>query len=249
MSIRPPPLKTAAALVIGNEILSGKVAEANVVELARTLRLLGVRLCRVVTVEDEPTVIATEVTTLRTSHDVLFTSGGVGPTHDDVTVEAIARSFGVPVVTDGPTLALIERIYAERVTEGHRRMARIPEGACQVTLPDMPWPTTVMGNVWVLPGVPEVFRSKLAVVRSCITGACTFFSKAAYLSTEEPELVSLLDSLVAEYPDVLIGSYPVWSNPDYRTRITFDGPEAHRVELACDALLAALPPEQIVRVD
>jgi molybdopterin-biosynthesis enzyme MoeA-like protein len=245
----PQVLRTAAALIIGNEILSGKVAEANVVELARTLRLMGVRLCRVLMVEDDLAVIAEELSRLRQTYNVVFTSGGVGPTHDDMTIEAVARSFGVAVVEDAKTRALIEHIYGERTTPGHLRMARIPEGACQLTLPDMPWPTTMIGNVWVLPGVPEVFRSKLAVVRTCLTGGHCFHTRTAYLTVDEPELVALLDQLVLAHPEVLIGSYPVWSNPEYRTRITFDGADRDQVQTACDDLTSQLTSAQLLRVE
>src|SRR4051812_18319742 len=122
-------MRTAAALIIGNELLSGKTAEANLHVLARELRALGVLLRRVVMVLDDVEVIAREVTELSASHDVVFTSGGVGPTHDDVTMESVARAFDVGVVISPVLERLICGYYGERCTEGHLLMARVPDGA------------------------------------------------------------------------------------------------------------------------
>src|SRR5271170_6015679 len=151
-------MRTAAALIIGNELLSGKIAEANLLVLARALRELGVLLSRAVLVLDDVAVIAREVRELSASHDVVFTSGGAGPTHDDVTIEGVARAFGAGMVTAPELEALIRRHYGERTTVDHLLMARVPEGARLVSSASVPWPTVVMRNVWVLPGVPEVFQ-------------------------------------------------------------------------------------------
>ena len=120
--------RTAAALVIGNELLSGKIADENVVVLARTLQRIGVRLERVVMVRDDLEVIAEEVRALSEQHDVVFTSGGVGPTHDDLTVDAIAAAFEVDVVRSPPMEAMLRQYYGDEITEGHLRMARSPAG-------------------------------------------------------------------------------------------------------------------------
>src|SRR5262245_43845403 len=123
------PTRTAAALLIGNELLSGKIHEANLVELARTLRAVGVNLRRVVMVPDDLDVIAAEVRALHAAYDVVFTSGGVGPTHDDITIEAIAKAFDVPAVVDATFEAMLREVYGDRMTDGHRRMALVPQGA------------------------------------------------------------------------------------------------------------------------
>ena len=141
MSAPLPPPASAAALVIGNELLSGKVEEANVVVLARTLRGLGVELRRVVVILDDIDEIAREVKALSKSHDWVFTSGGVGPTHDDVTVEGVAKAFGVAAV-EHPFLAKqLRDHYKERCTDGHLRMALVPEGATLETSAEIRWPT------------------------------------------------------------------------------------------------------------
>ena len=241
-------MRTAAALIIGNELLSGKIPEANLLVLARTLRELGVLLSRAVLVLDDVAVIAGEVRELSASHDVVFTSGGVGPTHDDLTIEGVARAFGAGVVTAPELEALIRRHYGERTTVDHLLMARIPEGARLVSSASVPWPTVVMRNVWVLPGVPEVFQMKLPHIRGELGGDAPFFSLAVFTRLDEGDLKPLLDSVVAAHKGVEIGSYPKWHDPEYRTKLTFDGLDEAAVRAARDAFVAGLPAEALVRV-
>ena len=241
--------KTAAVLVIGNELLSGKVEEANVPVLARTLRALGVELRRVVMVPDEIPTIAREVRELAKAHDWLFTSGGVGPTHDDVTIEAVARAFDVPVVVSASMEKMIRDHYRERVTDGHLRMALIPEGASLEVTNEIRWPTVLIQNTWVMPGIPEVFRMKLPVIVSRIGQSQAFVSRAVYTKMDEGDLKPLLDAVVAAYPDVDVGSYPKWLDPSYKTKLTFDGRDEPRVNAARDAFVATLPPGEPQRIE
>ena len=236
------PAPTAAALVIGDEILSGKVEEANVSALARVLRGCGVELRRVVVVMDDRGEIEREVRQLSAQHDWLFTSGGVGPTHDDVTVEAVARAFGVPVVSSPTMEEMLRAHYGDGCTDGHLRMALVPQGAALETTAEVPWPTIRFGNTWLLPGVPEVFRMKLPVVTAHIGCAGrAFVTRAVYLLMDEGVLKPLLDTVVATFADVAIGSYPKWRDPTYRTKVTFDGRDEARVLAAREALVALLP--------
>jgi molybdenum cofactor synthesis domain-containing protein len=235
------PAKTAAALVIGNEILSGKIEDKNVAELARLLRELGIRLARVVMVADELDVIAREVIELSRAHDWLFTSGGVGPTHDDVTIDGVAKAFGVDVVTAPEMAEMIRAHYRERCTDNHLRMARVPSGAVLEVTEEVHWHTVRMKNVWCLPGVPEVFRMKLSVVRAHIGKGPRFVSVAVFTKMDEGELKPLLDRVVAAFPDVEVGSYPKWHDPLYKTKITFDGRDEARVDAARSAFVATLP--------
>jgi len=241
--------KTAAALIIGNELLSGKVDEANLGVLARALREIGVVLSRVVMVQDDAPVIAREVKELAASHDWLFTSGGVGPTHDDVTIDAVALAFEVAVVSDPTLEEMIRTHYGTRTTAGHLRMALIPEGAALEVLPEIPWPTVRMRNTWVMPGVPEAFRMKIPVVLARLGGAPAFISHAVYTKLDEGDLKPLLDRVVAEFPDVEVGSYPKWSDPTYRTKLTFDGRDDARVVAARDSFVRTLPTGEPQRLD
>jgi molybdenum cofactor synthesis domain-containing protein len=242
-------MRTAAALIIGNELLSGKIVEANLVVLARELRQLGVLLRRSVMILDDLDVIAGEVRELSGGHDVVFTSGGVGPTHDDLTIEGVARAFGVKTVVAPEIERLIRRHYAERTTDGHLLMARIPEGARLVATESMPWPTVVMRNVWVLPGVPEVFQMKLPHVRGELGGGTPFCSLAVYTRLDEGDLKPMLDRVVAAHANVEVGSYPKWHDPEYKTKLTFDGLDEAAVRAARDDFVRALPSGALVRAD
>jgi molybdenum cofactor synthesis domain-containing protein len=238
-----PPPKTAAALVIGNELLSGKVADSNVQALARALRGVGVELTRVVMILDDVDVIAREVSALAKTHDWLFTSGGVGPTHDDVTVEAVAKAFGARVVEDAVLAGMLREHYKESCTDGHLRMALVPEGAALEISDAIRWPTIRLQNVWLLPGVPEIFRMKLGVVIDHVakTAGAAFVSRAVYTKMDEGDLKPLLDDVVRRFPDVGVGSYPKWNDASYKTKLTFDGRDEARVDLARDAFVALLP--------
>ncbi len=242
-------VESAAALIIGNELLSGKVRDENLAELARTLRGLGIRLSRAVFVEDELEVVAAEVAALSRAYGVVFTSGGVGPTHDDITIDAVALAFGTRVVRDEGFAALIRSSYGERCSEAHLRMARIPRDAELITTPEIAWPTVLMRNVWVMPGVPQIFRMKLAIVRERLRGPVQFESRAVYTRIEESELKPLLDKVVELHPDVQVGSYPKWFDPSYKTKVTLDATSSLALEAACDTLLALLPPGEPQRID
>lgn len=239
--------RTAAVLVIGNEILTGKVHEANVAALAAELFAMGIALRRVVVCPDDPAQIAEDVNTLRARFDVVITSGGVGPTHDDVTVPAVAHAFGRRVVRDE---ALVERLRAHfgvRTSEGHLRMAELPEGAELVAGPGAGWPLVRVENVWLLPGVPEIFRARLPLLRAQLGDDAPFYSHAVYTRADEGEIAALLEGLEAAHPGVSVGSYPRLNDPECTVKITFDGRELGPVRRALDAFVDALPPSQFVR--
>ncbi|GAC1352978.1 MAG: molybdopterin-binding protein [Polyangiales bacterium] len=254
-SVAPP---TAAVLLIGNELLSGKVQDANLVLLARDLRALGVRLVRVVMVEDDVEIIAQEVRILASAHDWLFTSGGVGPTHDDVTLAAVAQAFALKMQQSGELTALLKGFYGDRCTEGHLRMAVVPDGTELVSEMEgddsdvvhidgkrTPWPAILVRNVFVLPGIPQVFQMKLSAVRARLRKthphAVAYLSLSVFTDMDEGHLKHLLDAVVAQFTDVEVGSYPAWYGASYRTKLTFDGRDHARVQAASDAFCATLP--------
>ncbi len=241
--------RTAAALIIGNEILTGKVREANVQFLARELFRLGISLRRVIVCPDDVEVIAADLDALRRSHDLVFTSGGVGPTHDDVTLPAVARAFARPLVRSGVIEELIRGHWGERVTDGHLRMADVPEGAELHATDDVPWPVICIENVCVLPGVPEIFEIKLMMLRERIGSDVPFVSRALYTMCDEGEIAALLEGVARAHPGVEIGSYPRWRDPTYRVKLTFDGRDAAAVDAALEECRAALPQGAVVRVE
>jgi molybdenum cofactor synthesis domain-containing protein len=242
-------LRTAAALVIGNELLTGKTADSNVVLLAKAMRAVGIVLDRVVIVPDTCDVIAEEVRSLSASHDVVFTSGGMGPTHDDVTVEAVALAFDVPVVVPDDLDRLLRSHYGDRINESHLRMARVPEGAKLVRRDGAGWPTIVMRNVWLLPGVPHIFARKMALVRAELGGAAPFASLAVRTRLDECTIKPMLDRVVEAHPHVEVGSYPRWIDRSYHTEITFDARAEADAVAARDAFVAVLPPDTLLGAD
>jgi molybdopterin-biosynthesis enzyme MoeA-like protein len=245
----PSVVETAAFLAIGNELLTGKVVEANLSPLAKTLRALGIELTTAEILLDHVPTLTRAIARLSAAHGLVVTSGGVGPTHDDVTIEAVAAAFGRKVVRDQALVALVRETFKERTTEAHLRFADVPEGAELRRAPDVSWPTPVVENVWILPGVPEVFRMKLATLRSWVVGPRPFVSRALVLNQDEVELKDTLDVVVALHPAVSIGSYPALFNPRYRTRITFDGTDDVLVRAALEDLRARLDPSRVVDVE
>ncbi|MEM8934558.1 MAG: competence/damage-inducible protein A [Acidobacteriota bacterium] len=237
---------TAAALIIGNELLTGKIDDVNVVVLARELFGLGIRMRRVIVCPDEIEVIVDDLRDLSAAHDYVFTSGGVGPTHDDVTMEAVARAFDRPLVRSAELERLLRGYFGDRVTEGHLRQADVPEGSDLVSTASVRWPTVRMRNVFVLPGLPEVFRMKMPLLREVLDGGPPFRSLAVPTASDEGVLAPILSALDARFPAVDIGSYPLWGDGPVRVRVTFDGRDAVAVEQAAEAFVAALPPDQVI---
>lgn len=239
--------RTAAILVIGNEILTGKVKDENVSILATEFFALGVSLRRVIVCPDEVEVIAREVNRLRSEHDFVITTGGVGPTHDDVTIEGVALAFEKPVVRSAEMESLLRAHYKNRITEGHLRMANMPEGAELVRNAAIPWPTVAMENVYVFPGVPELLKLKFPVLRERLRDGASFVTRAVYTMCDEGEIAELLTSLVVAHPDVSIGSYIQWRGTDYTTKLTFDAKDAAAAQSAADAFVFGIAKDKFVR--
>ena len=235
---------TAAILVIGNEILSGKVEDENARYLTRELRALGVVVGRIVVVPDDARDIAETVRALAARFDHVFTSGGVGPTHDDVTLPAIAAAFGMTLERRPELERQLRQGYGARLHERDLRMADIPSGARLehgAAAPGAIWPVVVVQNVWILPGVPSILRRKFEAVRELFR-APPIHARAVYSRDGEGAIAGALDAVVAEFPGVEVGSYPHLDAPDYRVKITLDGRDRDAVEAATSRLVARLGP-------
>jgi molybdenum cofactor synthesis domain-containing protein len=239
--------KTAGIILVGNEILSGKIVDANASYLCRELRTLGVEVRRITVIPDEVDLIALEVARFSADYDVVFTSGGVGPTHDDVTIEGVARAAGVPVIRHPALVALLEAFYKERVNEAHLKMAEVPEGAELLSDESVRFPTILMRNVYILPGVPEIFRRKFDALRERFRDQ-PIFLKNVFVSIGEGSLADHLNALVREYPALLCGSYPEFSNPEYKVKVTLESRDPAFLDRALAELLKRLPADSIVRV-
>lgn len=241
--------RSAAALIIGNELLTGKIQDANVAPLAKQLFALGITLERVVFCRDEVDVIVADLEALRHRFDLVFTSGGVGPTHDDVTLQAVARALHRPLVRSPVIEELLTGHFEGRLKERHLRMADLPDGAELVTSSSSGWPLVRLENIYVLPGLPEIFRQKMAGLAEALGQGIPFLSRSVATRCDEGELGDLLERLSRQHPEVAIGSYPRWNDHQVNVLVTFDGRSAAAVERAMADLLAHLPAEHVVAAD
>ena len=239
--------KTAGIILIGNEILSGKIKDENAAYLCRELRALGVDVRRIAVIPDEVGLIADEVAGFSKAFDLVFTSGGVGPTHDDVTIEGVARAMTVPVVRHPDLVALLERYYRGNVTEAALRMAEIPEGAELVTGGTLRFPTILMRNVYVLPGVPEIFRQKFDALRERFRDQ-PIHLKNVFVRIGEGVLAEYLNGLLHSFPLLQLGSYPEFSNPEYQVKVTLESRDRGYLDQALGDFLARLPADAVVKV-
>jgi len=241
-------MTTAAIIVIGDEILSGKTREKNAELLIGELRELGISLQEIAVVPDAVDAVATTTRRLAADHDIVFTSGGVGPTHDDVTIQGVACAFGQPVVRHPHLESIIRRHFGDRVEESHLRMADLPEEAILVEVGGSSWPVPCCRNVFILPGVPEHFQAKFLAIRERFRVA-PFHNRAIFTSTDEFELAATLTQVAALHPLVAIGSYPNFSGSEYRVKLTLESKEVSALDLAFNELLAKLDPTSIVRTE
>jgi molybdenum cofactor synthesis domain-containing protein len=209
---------TAALLVIGDEILSGRTQDKNVAQVAVWLNEQGIRLAEVRVVPDDVARIGEALNALRASHDYLFTTGGIGPTHDDITVDAVAAAFGVPVVVDPRARKILEDYYRDRplgLTEARLRMARVPEGAELLDNPSSGAPGIRMGNVYILAGVPSIAASMLEALTGKLEGGRPVVSVTVGARAAESDVADLLRETEAAHPGVAIGSYPFFKEGRY----------------------------------
>lgn len=242
-------MASAAILLIGNELLSGKIRDENGSWLSGRLRVLGVDLRRIVIVPDVEADIVEELRRTAPTVDYVFTSGGVGPTHDDITLAAVAAAFDVPLELHPQLATLIRTHFGERCTPAHLNMARLPRGGRLDWSGDVRWPVYVMENVYILPGVPTLFRVKFDAIAGQLRRG-SFWLRSIYLDhMDEGRIAALLARVEADH-GVGIGSYPRFGGPgDWRIRITVEARSAAPVDAAIAALLADLSPETVLSVD
>ncbi len=233
------PNPTAAMLVIGDEILSGRTRDANMYFLAGELTKAGIDLREVRVVSDDAAAIVSAVNALRASHDTLFTSGGIGPTHDDITADCIAKAFGAHIGVRDDARALLGAHYASRgmeFNEARQRMARIPDGATLIDNPVSIAPGFTMGNVHVMAGVPSVFQAMVASVLPTLTGGAPLLGQTLRIDRGEGDIAGPLAELAAKYPTLSIGSYPFQNNGAYGANIVIRGSDAQALNAAMTEL-------------
>lgn len=230
---------TAAMLVIGDEILSGRTRDSNMNHLAKALTEHGLQLAEARVVADDRNAIITAVRHLSGAWDYLFTSGGIGPTHDDITAEAVAAAFDLPFGVREDARALLQAHYDRQgmeLNEARLRMARIPEGACLIDNPISAAPGFSVCNVHVMAGVPAIFEAMVASVLPTITGGAPMLSQSLRVDKGEGDIADTLGRLAAAHPQVSIGSYPFYRNGAHGVNVVVRSQDA----AAIDAVMAEL---------
>lgn len=235
---------TAAILIIGDEILSGRTKDKNISYIAGHLNAIGIRLAEVRVVADERSCIVEALDALRARYDYVFTTGGIGPTHDDITAEAIAAAFAVPIGVRDDARALLQAHYDRQGTElneARLRMARIPEGASLIENPISAAPGFTLGNVHVLAGVPMVFQTMVASVLPTITGGAPLLSQTLRVERGEGDIAGPLADLAERFPDLSFGSYPYLKNGVYGANVVVRGTDGAAVDAAMGELVRLFP--------
>lgn len=223
--------KTAGIVIIGNEILSGMVRDTNAAFMSRELKRHGVTVRRIATVPDDVDEIAHVVEAFSKRFDVVFTSGGLGSTPDDVTIAAIARAFNLKTVVDDHLKSLLNDRFQGRLSPEKLKMAQIPAGACLLTDESLRFPLIKCRNVFIYPGVPRFLRSKFRFTMTLIKQQPAFFARIV-IEDREPEVAALLNVLARDNREVQIGSYPVEIRHQYRLLLTMESRSKPSLDLA-----------------
>jgi molybdenum cofactor synthesis domain-containing protein len=242
-------MPTAGILIIGNEILSGKVVDTNSSYLCRELRALGVDVLRIITIPDEIETIAAHVRELSASFDLVFTSGGIGPTHDDLTIDGVAAAFGRQLERSATIEERLLRANGQKpATEAQLKMAMIPTGAVLLDAGDLWFPLVIVENVHIFPGIPALLHKKFESARDRFRGV-PFVLKKVFVNSYESEIAEELNALLARFPELMLGSYPRVASEEWKVQLTLESRDAGYVQRALDDLLGRLPAASIHRVE
>ncbi len=233
---------TAALVIIGDEILSGRTQDKNISQIALWLNVQGIRLREVRVVPDVEEAIVEAVNTLRTRNDYLFTTGGIGPTHDDITVDAIAAALGVPVVLHPIAKEILERYYETRggVTEQRLRMARVPEGADLIPNKMSGAPGIKIGNIFIMAGVPHITAGMLDALTGTLEGGAPLLSHQIGCWVAESEIAKLLGDTEKAHEGCQIGSYPFFREGRVGANFVIRSTDAHQLAACVEALRSGL---------
>jgi len=236
---------TAALVIIGAEILSGKVTDQNTPFLIRALRARGIDTTEVRVISDHHESIVQTVKTMADRSTYVFTTGGIGPTHDDITMEAVANAFGRSLVRHDEILERLRARYGNAINDAHHKLAEVPQGADVILGRERVLPVVRLENVFIFPGVPSLVRICFDRIAATLDSG-SFYSRALHLSVSETVVAQTLRDLQEANPDVAIGSYPRFDDAPYRVKITIDSRNDRRVESVFEALQRALDPQIIV---
>ncbi len=239
--------KTAGIIIIGDEILTGKVQDYNSFFMAQELWAHGIQLSRISIIPDNVDEIANEVREFSKKYDFVFTSGGIGPTHDDVTIEGISRAFNVRTVID-PTLKAFLELKLGKLSPEQLKMAEVPEGAELINDNNLTFPLIKFLNVYILPGIPQLLRKKFFAIEKLFNEPVVHLKKI-YLNESESTVAPLLNDIVKRFKTVKIGSYPVLDNLEYSVMVTMESLDKISLEAASENLIRMVAKEKFVRIE
>ncbi len=232
--------KTACVLIIGNEILTGRTQDVNLGHIARKMMEAGISLRHARTIPDIEEDIVANVNEVRKAYDYVFTTGGIGPTHDDITAACVAKAFGAQLLVHPEARARLVQHYGSEaeLTEARLRMAMMPEGSTLIDNPVSAAPGFRMGNVYVMAGVPSIMQAMLDTILPTLQGGPPILSRTIGCSIPESKVAQGLGDLAAHYPDLDIGSYPYFKPGGYGLSLVIRGSDVPRLEAATNELIA-----------
>lgn len=240
--------KTAGIVIIGNEVLSGKTRDTNSHFFCTELRQLGVEVQKISTIQDDIEIIGKEVAAFSDRFDYVFTSGGVGPTHDDVTIEGVARGLSLKVVRHPDIERRMRQRLGDQVNEARLRMANVPEGATLLAT-EAPFAAIVkIRNIYIFPGIPKILEERFHAIKESFRDA-PYYLKNVYVRYGEGVIASILNELLTKFPNLMLGSYPVLDLPDYKVKVTLESKDFSYLEQALQSFIASLPADAVQRID
>ncbi|HEY6999945.1 MAG TPA: competence/damage-inducible protein A [Candidatus Binatia bacterium] len=240
--------KTAGIVIIGNEVLSGKTRDTNSHFFCTELRQLGVEVQKISTIQDDIEIIGKETASFSERFDYVFTSGGVGPTHDDVTIEGVAHGLGVKVVRHPDIEQRMRQRLGDQVNEARLRMANVPEGATLLAT-EAPFAAIVkIRNIYIFPGIPRILEERFHAIKESFRDA-PYYLKNVYVRYGEGIIAAILNELLLKFPNLMLGSYPVLDLPDYKVKVTLESKDSNYLEQALQSFIASLPSDAVQRVD
>ncbi|MGE5817080.1 MAG: competence/damage-inducible protein A [Deltaproteobacteria bacterium] len=240
--------KSAGIIIIGNEVLSGKTHDTNSYFLCTELRQLGVEVQKISTIPDIIELIGGEVAEFSRQFDWVFTTGGVGPTHDDVTIDGVAHGFGLRVVRHPDIERRMRQRLGADVNEARLRMANVPEGAELLATEALFAPVVKIHNVFIFPGIPRILQERFHAIKENFREA-PYFLKNVYVKLGEGVIAKMLNDVLAQFPELLLGSYPVLDIPEYKVKVTFESKDPEYLQRALQSFLSSLPDGAIHRID
>jgi FAD synthetase len=240
--------KSAGIVIIGNEVLSGKTHDTNSYFLCTELRQLGVEVQKISTIPDVIELIGEEVAAFANRFDLVFTTGGVGPTHDDVTIEGIAHGFGLKVVRHPDIERRMRQRLGSEINDARLRMANVPQGAELLATEAMFAPVVMIRNIFIFPGIPRILQERFHAIKERFRDT-PYLLKNVYVKFGEGIIAAILNDLLANFPELLLGSYPVLDLPEYKVKVTLESKDADYLNRALQTLVSSLPPDAVHRID